>query len=43
MNLLKTSAVACLGLAGWSKQDILFVVSICLTVLGMIQDYLNDR
>ena len=43
MNLLKSGAVATVALGGLTNQDILFIISILLMVLGMLQDYLRDR
>ena len=43
MNKLKISGMAALVGAQMSNQDWLFVLSIIITVLGMIQSYLENR
>lgn len=43
MNKLKYAGMAALAGGGLSKQDWLFIISILLTVLGMLQSYLENR
>lgn len=43
VNFLKGSAVVTVGIAALSNQDWLFIISIILTVAGMLQDYLATR
>lgn len=43
MNKLKYAGVAALSAGKITKQDWLFILSIIITVLGMIQSYLENR
>ncbi len=43
VNKLKVSGMAALVGAQMSNQDWLFILSIVITVLGMIQSYLENR
>ena len=43
MSKLKSLGLVSAAAAGLTKQDWLFIISILLTVLGMLQDYLRDR
>ena len=43
MNFLKVCAIIAMGFGGLTNQDILFIISIILIVLGMLQDYLKTR
>ncbi len=43
MGFMKSCGVGMIALGKLTNQDILFIVSIALTVLGMIQEYLNNR
>lgn len=43
MNKLKIAGVAALAGGGLTQQDWLFIISILLTVLGMLQTYLENR
>ena len=43
VNKLKVSGMAALVGAQMSNQDWLFILSILITVLGMIQSYLENR
>lgn len=40
---LRIGALVAIALGAWTKQDILFLLSILLTVLAMLQEYLKDR
>lgn len=43
MNKLKLSGAALIGAGQLTNQDWLFILSIVITVLGMIQSYLENR
>lgn len=43
MNKLKVTGAAAIAAGGLTNQDWLFILSILLTVLGMIQEYLKGR
>lgn len=43
MNKLKIGGIATLALGGLSSEEWLLLISIIITVLGMIQDYLKDH
>lgn len=43
MNKLKYAGIGALGLGGLTDDQWLLIISILLTVLGMLQDYLRDR
>jgi len=43
VNKLKYAGMAAVVGGGLSQQDWLFIISILLTVLGMLQTYLENR
>ena len=43
MNLLKISGLTLAGAGALTRADWMFVISVILTVLGMLQDYLKNR
>ena len=43
MNRLKTSGVGLIALGKITTQDWILIISILVTVLGMVQDYLQRK
>jgi len=43
VNALKIVGAATIAAGKMTNQDILFIISIIITVLGMIQEYLSHR
>ena len=43
MNKLKIIGASAIAAGKLTNQDILFIISIIVTVLGMIQEYLSHR
>jgi hypothetical protein len=43
LNKLKTIGVGFVTVGGLTNDQLLLILSIVITVLGMIQDYLRDR
>ena len=43
MNGLKVAGAAAIAAGKLTNQDVLFIISIIITVLGMIQEYLSYR
>jgi len=43
MNKLKVIGASAIAAGKITNQDILFIISIIITVLGMIQEYLKSR
>ena len=43
MSKLKSLGLVSAAAAGLTKQDWLFILSILLTVLGMVHDYVRDK
>lgn len=43
MNKLKIIGASAIAAGKLTNQDILFILSILITVLGMIQEYLSHR
>lgn len=43
MNKLKLTGAGMIALGNLTNEEWLFILSIIITVLGMIQDYLRDR
>jgi len=43
MNKLKITGLGLIGLSKLTNEEWLLLISIIITVLGMIQDYLKDR
>jgi len=43
MNKLKITGLGLIGLNRLTNEEWLLIISIIITVLGMIQDYLRDR
>lgn len=43
MNLAKKAGLVSVVAGGLTNTDILFIISILLTVLGMLQTYLENR
>ena len=43
MNALKVVGAATIAAGKLTNQDVLFIISIIVTVLGMIQEYLSHR
>lgn len=43
MNLLKLSGATAIAVGQVSREDWLFIISIVLTLLGMLQEYMQNR
>ena len=43
MNKFKIAGAATIALAELTLQDWLFILSIIITVIGMVQDYLHNK
>lgn len=43
MNLLKKTGLGLVAAGGLTNEQIILLISILVTVLGMIQDYLEGR
>ena len=43
LNKLKIAGASLVAVGGLTKQDWIFIISVAVTVLGMIQDYLDRR